>query len=397
MTDNINSTAIENVNAAETDIAHHKDDNLKSLLEFIKVELEALDKAQLSERDKRSDERDQKRISRANQGTATTLYANGNSNPQCIFCKSASHSTKNCTSNMSVEQRKQLLRQESRCFRCGNKNHSSKFCRAQWVKCNGCSGRHLTPMCEQAKASEKNLRMSDRSDIKKQGGNSSVTGAQAALSNSLAGTATLNTISAEQIDIFLQTAKAVVSDVTNSERGLSRLVMDNGSQRTYISEKLANFLKLSASGIEKMRIVAFGDKNTHRQPTDFKSVQLNIKGQYSGKTKTITAIVVPKICIGVLPVPEIRSEKLKYFKLKLADTNISGENLVDGINLLIGQDHFWQFTTTESKRISERLAAVKTLFGWTIQGCSSNLAVDSCVLNISDSVGQLSISLIFGA
>ncbi|XP_036348071.1 uncharacterized protein LOC118757467, partial [Rhagoletis pomonella] len=137
-----------------------------------------------------------------------------------------------------------------------------------------------------------------------------------------------------------------------------------------------------------MRIVAFGDKNTHRQPTDFKSVQLNIKGQYSGKTKTITAIVVPKICIDVLPVPKIRSEKLKYLKLELADTNISGENLVDGINLLIGQDHFWQFTTTESKRISERLVAVKTLFGWTIQGCSSNLAVDSCVLNISDSVGH---------
>lgn len=137
-----------------------------------------------------------------------------------------------------------------------------------------------------------------------------------------------------------------------------------------------------------MRIVAFGEKNTHRQPTDFKKVQLNIKGQYSGKIKTITAIVVPKICIDVLPVPKIRTEKLKYLKLELADTNISSENLVDGINLLIGQDHFWQFNTTESKYISKNLVAVKTLFGWTIQGCSSNLNVDSCVLNTSDSVGQ---------
>ena len=43
---------------------------------------------------------------------------------------------------------------------------------------------------------------------------------------------------------FLQTASAVVSNLNSSERKNTLLLLDSGSQRSYISEKLRNELNL---------------------------------------------------------------------------------------------------------------------------------------------------------
>ena len=59
---------------------------------------------------------------------------------------------------------------------------------------------------------------------------------------------TLNTLESES-KVFLQTAKAIVMN-DRERKILTRCVMDNGSQRTYISEKLAYLLDLQVMGLK---------------------------------------------------------------------------------------------------------------------------------------------------
>lgn len=83
---------------------------LKDLLEFIKVEVEALEKAEMSEK-----------RAQANMGTAAGLLtSNGSSNNNnCVFCKRDNHATRNCRARLPVEEKKRILMSDARCFRCG--------------------------------------------------------------------------------------------------------------------------------------------------------------------------------------------------------------------------------------------------------------------------------------
>ncbi|GFR34109.1 integrase catalytic domain-containing protein [Trichonephila clavata] len=69
----------------------------------------------------------------------------------CLFCKSNRHSAVSCINNhLSLEEKVEICKRAGSCFRCLNhknkKRHLSSSCRAN-VKCDLCSGRHVTVMC----------------------------------------------------------------------------------------------------------------------------------------------------------------------------------------------------------------------------------------------------------
>lgn len=47
-----------------------------------------------------------------------------------------------------------------------------------------------------------------------------------------------------------------------------------------------------------------------------------------------------------------------------------GTQAEDGISLLIEADYYWAIVTGSLKRLSPKLMAVNTAFGWTLQGQS---------------------------
>ncbi|KAH7937462.1 hypothetical protein HPB49_012610 [Dermacentor silvarum] len=57
---------------------------------------------------------------------------------------------------------------------------------------------------------------------------------------------------------------------------------------------------------------------------------------------------------------------LSSFHLEVADASQGGES--ENIDLLIGGDHYWEIVMGSTKRLSSKLMAVETLFGWTVQG-----------------------------
>jgi len=58
--------------------------------------------------------------------------------------------------------------------------------------------------------------------------------------------------------VLMQTATVTVRNRKQSSSTSVRLILDSGSQRPYITEKLANVLQLTLDRTEKLSVVTFG-------------------------------------------------------------------------------------------------------------------------------------------
>ena len=58
--------------------------------------------------------------------------------------------------------------------------------------------------------------------------------------------------------VLMQTATVTVKNRKHNSSASVRLVLDSGSQRSYITEKLAKVLKLTLYQTEKLSVVTFG-------------------------------------------------------------------------------------------------------------------------------------------
>ena len=77
--------------------------------------------------------------------TASTLYMRSNEVDQnviivCVFCKQQ-HFSASCETVKDINQRKNILLRDRRCFTCLKTGHLSKNCRST-RKCRKCSGNH---------------------------------------------------------------------------------------------------------------------------------------------------------------------------------------------------------------------------------------------------------------
>lgn len=354
--------------------------NLEDLLEYIKIDIEALEKAQVGEKEnKRGEERKSANFAK---GTAVGLHTSFEKTQiKCVFCKLSNHDTKNCRKNMTVEQRKKVLKEEGRCFKCSKKNHSAKYCKNNWIKCAVCKGNHLTLLCER-KNKETNVRNNENNNNNE----------EASAADSVHLTSSLNIVKKKEENIFLQTAKAIILNKNNDKDVLTRCIMDNGSQRTYITEELANALELPTICYEEFKILAFGEINERKKANRFKQVKFYIKSQYRSNIMELSAIVVPNICSNVLPVPMLQDKKYNFIQNRLAENIVVSNDILPGINLLIGQDNYWLFNTNKIERLSESRTAVFTHFGWTIQGGRGKNNNNNYIFHISQPEDDFNVS-----
>ena len=86
-----------------------------------------------------------------------------------------------------------------------------------------------------------------------------------------------------------------VFPVDNSEEAINvRLLFDSGSQRSYISDRLRNRLRLPTVKTEKLLIKTFGDDSEQLRECD--TVQFAVKGLNDDLMLYINAHTVPLIC-----------------------------------------------------------------------------------------------------
>ena len=92
--------------------------------------------------------------------------------------------------------------------------------------------------------------------------------------------------------VIMQTALIEAMDPGQSKSEITRVLMDTGSQRTYISEEIVKKLKLMTECNAKLTVFTFGSSKPKKITIPFTTVLLKSK---KGNTVSVKASLVPEI------------------------------------------------------------------------------------------------------
>ena len=338
--------------------------SIREMLELIRKEVEA---REASEHVKLNNEKKtaQSYPSNTNRNlsskpsTASALFLRSSNRPteiRCVYCKN-SHYSSACDKVTDVNERKNILRRDRRCFLCLQTNHRIKECRNN-RSCRKCSGRHHLSLC--VRPSQENNEMS--APIVK----NNTSNPEQPIEEMEQTTPTSVVHSQTKQKVLLQTARTVAYGNDKTRTVPVRVLFDSCSQRTFIKNELKNKLNLKVIRTETVCLNTFGSEKYVKQKCDVVKVQL--KAKY-GEDVELTAICYDKIC-SPLPVKVNVQEYLHLDGLEFAD-NLESENDQESFQILIGSDRYWDLTTNEIIKGPEGESgpiAMQSKFGWLIAG-----------------------------
>ncbi|XP_076638821.1 uncharacterized protein LOC143350683 [Colletes latitarsis] len=294
---------------------------------------------------------------------------------KCIIC-GQTHALTECGAfkSFSTRVRYQLIRDRQGCIICLALDHDAKGCRSQHV-CSRCSGRHHALLhfeqyereapSQKPKTKFSNGKREERRDnappqrrtAKARAADTSTT--QATTSRATTSHCTASTDVPRPV--LLATAIVRVYGENGASR-LTRALLDQGSETSFISARLRNDLNLPR---RKTSATVSGLGGGRTQQIKY-SVGLNL-GAANGVTPMVSAraYVVSKItnyaspCVNVFNDDALRN-------LMLANPEpASGQN----IEVLIGADLYAQVIRSGFRRIApEGPIAQETAFGWILSG-----------------------------
>ena len=262
----------------------------------------------------------------------------------CVFCNGAHYSDK-CVVVTDLGDRKAALRKSGRCYSCLRSGHLVKNCDRK-KPCYYCKGLHNSAICT-----------SNRNQVPKV----NMPNSNSAVSN--------NCNVERNRRVLLQTAEVVVSNDKNKNKTIQiRLLCDSGSQRSFISDRVRNFLGLKTISKENLSIYTFGNKDSSPQGVDM--VRFFLRGLNTNEVIRVTGFSVPYICTPIQNQPLLATkENYEHLNgLMLAD---SGEGNFE-IDVLIGSDFYWDvFTGQVVQSDTGGPTALSSKFGWILSGSSS--------------------------
>lgn len=173
----------------------------------------------------------------------------------------------------------------------------------------------------------------------------------------ISSSATLHASSVANTQTILKTA---TTKVTSGETVMTtNILFDEGSQRSFITEEIAENLNLKYTGTETLTIAAFGGRND----ADFENLCLISYCRFWGKIQ-IHVVVVPCIAAKV-HTHHVPFKNLPYLKhLKFAH---SYDGSPFDISLLIGVDHYWDIVGNDIIR-GPGPVAVSSKIGYLLSG-----------------------------
>lgn len=156
---------------------------------------------------------------------------------------------------------------------------------------------------------------------------------------------------------FLQTAVVKVRRPGWKRNKQTRVLLDSGSQRSYITTHLAKELWLPTSHENMLIIYVIGaDKPVE---TISPSTEIEIETR-RGSKRNVQVNIVPHITDRIITptLPETSSVDVT------ADSGLAG----DKIDLLIGNDYYFSFIRNNIVTVQDNLFLVDTEFGWMLTG-----------------------------
>ena len=169
----------------------------------------------------------------------------------------------------------------------------------------------------------------------------------------------------KRVSVILQTANAIAADNFERNKNKVRILLDPGSQRSYITNKLAKDLRLIPTRNQNVIIKTFGNNttkemNVNEYPFCVKS-ENGIKLYFNG-------LAVPVICSRLNGQRiDVAREHFDFIKgVNISDTEVGDSREID---ILIGSDYYWTVVNGEIQRGTENgLVAISSKLGWIFSG-----------------------------
>ena len=251
---------------------------------------------------------------------------------KCEFCLGR-HQATACTKYKSVKDREMVLRKYNRCYGCLKRGHMLKQCNSAKVckKCN--KDKHHETICR---------------------GTNEPTGViNTALSRS------------PTAAIAYQTVKAKLQPVNGGKSVTCRVLLDSGSARSFISEKLAR--RLGSKPVRGKQRQRFEGLNETVQELETESHVARLTSLDSSYSNDIEVKTLPAITTIGNPAP-LKLKQLYPHLKELFFTDVSQKRLLE-VDMLLGSEHLAELQTGCIRK-GERgePVAVLTKLGWTLMG-----------------------------
>ena len=258
----------------------------------------------------------------------------------CIFCDKHDHKSKDCT-ELTVEQRREKVKRQGRCFICLGARHIARTCRTQGVTCERCGRRHHKAVCNEKDESTPVTQACNRDSI-----------------------IAVSPCNSAKDTVLLQTATVWVETALQSK--ITRCLLDGGSQRSFIRQDISRALNLPVLGEETINVFTFGTETAKRMTC--RRVRAKLRGIRSGQDVEIEMLETPEVCTSTMTIAgDALRKDLEEKGMQLADTPVSGMEKQE-LGILIGGDYYWEIVTGKINRINGALVALESKFGWLIQG-----------------------------
>ncbi|KAH7935337.1 hypothetical protein HPB52_006417 [Rhipicephalus sanguineus] len=265
----------------------------KDLLTFLRIQVEVREEGRLQLR-RRPHESEKMSMATESTGgaehipSAASLTSSAVSvNEVCPLCNSSGHSIISCNATLSADDKRVRLRNNNCCFRCGTRNHIARLCKKSYsLTCGTCRRRHLTILCELSRPVE----------------GLPPTAESVALGRpSLPSLRTVTTAQSTHIGstaVLLQTGRIWAE--CGTRRLLVRVLLDSGSQRSYIREDAARKLQCSVVGREELTLITFGNSKSQRR-LRAERVSVRPRSQFDDAAVELEALTIPEICSVTSP------------------------------------------------------------------------------------------------
>ena len=307
------------------------------------------------------------RIQEKSQHTASTLLSgsqDSKANPLCSYCQQ-SHPSTSCTSVTDLIECKLILKTSGRCFNCLHRSHIARHCKSL-SRCQKCKKKHHTSICDAGQNQQPSLPRP-----------TSGAGMNADASP-FKSTWTTSTFCSNNVQsVFLQTACATIYHPCNPQVSLEvHLILDGGSQKSYISERARDLLDLEATEEQSLSIATFGSNKGSMKVCPIVNFGMCLKGH---SFMSLSLYVIPTICEPLVgqPITACVKQYPHLLGLELADSSSPESSMP--VDLLIGD--YWQLVTGNIQRGAP--IAVHTKLGWVLSGPFSHDEPGQCAMNLS--------------
>ncbi|XP_061724856.1 uncharacterized protein LOC133530807 [Cydia pomonella] len=250
----------------------------------------------------------------------------------CIFCQGA-HYNASCTVVQDINDRKKKL--GKRCYICFKEGHRTTTCHNR-KPCFFCKGSHNQALCPQ-KPGHNNIELS---------------------------MASMSLSKHNDINIkhnycsYLQTAIVEVGPKNSNRTKTRRLILDNGSGRSYITRKLAKELDLVADQEDELMVFVFGADD----PVNISSPSVDIQIITRRGIRRVIRVNIVRRITNYLG-PPMSMDGIDGVDVVADDGSASEEP-----QLLMGGDYYYSFHRKEMLLLKDHLYLINTDFGWMIAG-----------------------------